>query len=171
MALYYMHKCHSFKVTYSIVGGNGMDHFQIDNATGWVQTKGNNLDYERERVYVLRIMAADHGTPPQRSNQEYRIAVQDVNEFQPQFVRKSYEFSVRGNATIGTKVGSVRPARIFLLFVIKSYSTPAGSESSCCIFIASFVDKLICINMVEKYVYVFIKAKALFVPVIFKMLL
>ena len=57
---------------------------------------------------MLRIKAVDHGSPPQESTQEYRIAVQDVNEFLPQFVKQKYEFSVKGNATNGTKIGTVR---------------------------------------------------------------
>ena len=57
---------------------------------------------------MLRIKAVDHGSPPQENTQEYRIAVQDVNEFQPQFVKQKYEFSVKGNATNGTKIGTVR---------------------------------------------------------------
>ena len=96
-----------FKVTYSIVAGDGKDYFRIDNETGWVRTKGNNLDYERQRFYVLTIMAADHGSPPQQSTQEYRIAVQDVNEYWPQFVKQKYEFSVKGNASVGTRIGTV----------------------------------------------------------------
>ena len=96
-----------FKVTYSIDGGNGRNFFRIDNETGWVRTRGSNFDYEKQKFYVLRIMAADHGSPPQLSKLEYRIAVQDINEFWPQFVQQSYAFSVRANATTGTKIGTV----------------------------------------------------------------
>ena len=99
---------YSSQVTYSVIAGNGRDYFKIDNETGWVKTTSNNLDYEKQRFLVLRIKAADHGSPPQETTQEYRIAVQDVNEFHPQFVKQEYEFSVKGNATNGTKLGTVR---------------------------------------------------------------
>eukprot|EP00795_Rhopilema_esculentum_P000945 gene945-10708_t len=96
------------KVTYSIIDGDGRNYFTINNETGWVRTKSNNLDYETQRFYVLRIMAVDHGTPPQSSTQEYRIAVQDVNEFRPEFFNKSYRFSIKGSVKSGTKIGTVR---------------------------------------------------------------
>ena len=94
-------------MTYSIIDGNGRDFFEIDNATGWVKTKSNKLDYESKKFYVLRILAVDHGKPPLSSTQEYRIAVQDVNDHFPQFVQQKYQFAVKGSAKIGTKIGTV----------------------------------------------------------------
>ena len=96
----------NFQLTFSIIGGDGREVFRIDNETGWVFTKAD-LDYERKSLYKLLIRAVDHGKPPRNGTFEYRVAVEDVDEFRPVFLNKSYDFEVRGDAKIGQVIGKV----------------------------------------------------------------
>ena len=72
-----------------------------------MKTKDKIIDYETQNLYKLRILAVDHGNPPLSRSVEYRVAVEDVNEFSPQFVNKDYSFSVRGDVKVGSRIGQV----------------------------------------------------------------
>ena len=95
------------EVTYRILPGNDQELFGIEPKTGNVITK-TVFDYEdamQPKVYNITIQATD----PMRWADEVNvtIVVTDEDEYTPQFLNKSYAFSVPGSAKAGAYVGTV----------------------------------------------------------------
>ncbi|GLD65136.1 protocadherin-15-like isoform X1, partial [Lates japonicus] len=95
-------------IFYSIVAGNELGHFQVNNRTGVIST-AKPLDYENVTSYVLRVQAdsmlvvmSNLRVPSKTNTAKVFIEVQDENDHPPIFSRKLYI----GGVTEDTKIFS-----------------------------------------------------------------
>ncbi|XP_027133962.1 protocadherin-15 isoform X1 [Larimichthys crocea] len=95
-------------IFYSIVHGNELGHFQVNNRTGVIST-AKLLDYENITSYVLRVQAdsmvivmSNLRVPSKTNTAKVFIDVQDENDHPPVFSRKLYI----GGVTEDTKIFS-----------------------------------------------------------------
>uniref|UniRef100_A0A4W6CPD4 Protocadherin-related 15a n=1 Tax=Lates calcarifer TaxID=8187 RepID=A0A4W6CPD4_LATCA len=95
-------------IFYSIVAGNELGHFQVNNRTG-VISSAKPLDYENVTSYVLRVQAdsmlvvmSNLRVPSKTNTAKVFIEVQDENDHPPIFSRKLYI----GGVTEDTKIFS-----------------------------------------------------------------
>ncbi|XP_061163889.1 protocadherin Fat 4-like [Saccostrea echinata] len=79
--------------------------FKIDKQTGILMTKGN-LDYETQTKYSMVVIARNPND--MRSSTIVTVHVTSVNEFYPEFERKTYAFSTKESAANGSVIGNVR---------------------------------------------------------------
>ncbi|XP_028977046.2 protocadherin Fat 3 [Esox lucius] len=79
--------------------------FEVDSVSGAVRV-GKDLDYERQQIYNLTIVAKDRGTPSLRSLSYLDIEVVDVDEnaFAPYFSDFALRAIVKENSRVGTSV-------------------------------------------------------------------
>ena len=92
--------------SYDIIGGNGKDYFTINRETGVILTQGS-LDYEGSlKVFQLSVEAANEDTS-QFGIAHVTVHLTGVNEYYPQFVQQSYQFSVSEAEVDGAVVGMV----------------------------------------------------------------
>jgi VCBS repeat-containing protein len=61
-------------------GGKVADIFKIDEATGQLELRQAELNYELQKQYVLQVTVTDNGSPPLSAACEVTINLQDVNE-------------------------------------------------------------------------------------------
>lgn len=76
------------------------DLFQIDPVSGVVQV-ASTLDFDpptNHRTLLVEVMAEDQGSPTQSSMVTAIVAVQDVNDNDPQFARSLYTAAIPENA-------------------------------------------------------------------------
>ncbi|VDO60529.1 unnamed protein product [Heligmosomoides polygyrus] len=73
------------------------------------------LDYEKEKLLSLTIIATDSGSPPLSSDTVVTIQVLDENDNVPVFVKESYKAAVDENSANGTKI-----LKVIALFYCKS---------------------------------------------------
>ena len=59
------------------------------------------LDYERQYMYRLRVVAQDHGLPPLSSTAIVDIRIVDENDNRPVFTQALYSASVGSDTPIG----------------------------------------------------------------------
>jgi hypothetical protein len=79
--------------TYSIVSGNLLNAFRIEEQTGYIRVD-QPLDYENIRQYTLLVRAWDG----QYSNDTtVYIDILNVNDLRPQFKEAKYEATVKEN--------------------------------------------------------------------------
>ncbi|BES91601.1 Cadherin domain [Nesidiocoris tenuis] len=90
-------------VTYSIVSGNDLRQFGINDKTGVISVI-RKLDREDLTRYQLLIKAEDEGGLS--STATVNVRVSDINDKNPEFVDQPYEFSVK-EGLIGVHVGKV----------------------------------------------------------------
>ncbi|XP_053731192.1 protocadherin-15-like [Synchiropus splendidus] len=97
-------------IFYSIVGGNDLGHFQINNKTGVIST-AKPLDYENVTSYVLRVQAdsmivvmSNLRVPSKTNTAKVYIEVHDENDHPPVFTRKLYIGGVTEDAKIFSSV-------------------------------------------------------------------
>ncbi|KAJ4949667.1 hypothetical protein JOQ06_021176, partial [Pogonophryne albipinna] len=95
-------------IFYSIVAGNELGHFQVNNRTGGIST-AKPLDYENVTSYVLRVQAdsmllvmSNLRVPSKTNTAKVFIEVQDENDHPPVFSRILYI----GGVTEDTKIFS-----------------------------------------------------------------
>uniref|UniRef100_A0A3P8WDW9 Protocadherin-15 n=1 Tax=Cynoglossus semilaevis TaxID=244447 RepID=A0A3P8WDW9_CYNSE len=95
-------------IFYSIVEGNELGHFRVNNRTGVIST-AKPLDYENVTSYVLRVQAdsmvvvmAKLRVPSKSNTAKVFITVQDENDHPPVFSRQLYI----GGVTEDTKIFS-----------------------------------------------------------------
>ncbi|XP_035029147.2 protocadherin-15 isoform X4 [Hippoglossus stenolepis] len=95
-------------IFYSIVAGNELGHFQVNNRTGVIST-AKPLDYENVTSYVLRVQAdsmvvvmSNLRAPSKTNTAKVFIEVLDENDHPPVFTRKLYI----GGVTEDTKIFS-----------------------------------------------------------------
>ncbi|KAI4812262.1 hypothetical protein KUCAC02_023664, partial [Chaenocephalus aceratus] len=95
-------------IFYSIVAGNELGHFQVNNRTGVIST-AKPLDYENVTSYVLRVQAdsmlvvmSNLRVPSKTNTAKVFIEVQDENDHPPVFSRILYI----GGVTEDTKIFS-----------------------------------------------------------------
>lgn len=62
------------------------------------------LDYEKQRVYTLRVRATDDGTPPLKMTADVNITLHDIND-RPRGLSLSKSWILE-NATVNTSVGN-----------------------------------------------------------------
>uniref|UniRef100_A0A3Q3EAM9 Protocadherin-15 n=1 Tax=Labrus bergylta TaxID=56723 RepID=A0A3Q3EAM9_9LABR len=95
-------------IFYSIVAGNELGHFEVNNRTGVIST-AKPLDYENVTSYVLRVQAdsmvvvmSNLRVPSKTNTAKVYIEVEDENDHPPVFSRKLYI----GGVTEDTKIFS-----------------------------------------------------------------
>uniref|UniRef100_A0A8C5KWR7 Protocadherin-16 n=1 Tax=Jaculus jaculus TaxID=51337 RepID=A0A8C5KWR7_JACJA len=89
------------QVTYSLAPGTHARWFSIDPTSGIVTTAAS-LDYELEPQPELIVVATDGGLPPLASSATVTVALQDVNDNEPQFQRTFYNASLPEGTQPGT---------------------------------------------------------------------
>ncbi|GAB1292503.1 Protocadherin-16 [Apodemus speciosus] len=89
------------QVTYSLAPGTHTHWFSIDPTSGIVTTAAT-LDYELEPQPQLVVVATDGGLPPLVSSATVSVALQDVNDNEPQFQRTFYNASLPEGTQPGT---------------------------------------------------------------------
>ncbi|XP_042288750.1 protocadherin-15-like isoform X7 [Thunnus maccoyii] len=97
-------------IFYSIVGGNELGHFQVNNRTGVIST-AKPLDYENVTSYILRVQAdsmlvvmSNLRVPSKTNTAKVFIEVRDENDHPPVFSRKLYIGGVTEDAKIFSSV-------------------------------------------------------------------
>ena len=99
------------QITYSLAPGTHTHWFSIDPTSGIITTAAT-LDYELEPQPQLIVVATDGGLPPLVSSATVSVALQDVNDNEPQFQRTFYNASLPEGTQPGTcflQVGSPCP--------------------------------------------------------------
>ncbi|KAH9519842.1 hypothetical protein Btru_071040, partial [Bulinus truncatus] len=100
-------------INYGIVGdASSKNSFQINPNTGEIVTGSAAFDYETRTLYTLLIMAynPDQGNGESsylKSVTTVYVHITGVNEDNPHFIVRYYNFSVSESAEIGTSVGRV----------------------------------------------------------------
>ncbi|ELK25388.1 Protocadherin-16 [Myotis davidii] len=89
------------QVTYSLAPGSHTRWFSIDPTSGIITTAAS-LDYELEPQPQLIVVATDGGLPPLTSSATVSVALQDVNDNEPQFQRTFYNASLPEGTQPGT---------------------------------------------------------------------
>ncbi|EGW13683.1 Protocadherin-16 [Cricetulus griseus] len=89
------------QVTYSLAPGTHTHWFSIDPTSGIITTAAT-LDYELEPQPQLIVLATDGGLPPLVSSATVSVALQDVNDNEPQFQRTFYNASLPEGTQPGT---------------------------------------------------------------------
>uniref|UniRef100_A0A8C2W4Z1 Protocadherin-16 n=1 Tax=Chinchilla lanigera TaxID=34839 RepID=A0A8C2W4Z1_CHILA len=89
------------QVTYSLAPGTHTRWFSIDPTSG-VITTATSLDYELEPQPQVIVVATDGGLPPLASSATVSVALQDVNDNEPQFQRTFYNASLPEGTQPGT---------------------------------------------------------------------
>uniref|UniRef100_A0A2I3GB17 Protocadherin-16 n=1 Tax=Nomascus leucogenys TaxID=61853 RepID=A0A2I3GB17_NOMLE len=118
------------QVTYSLVPGAHSHWFSIDPTSGIITTAAS-LDYELEPQPQLTVVATDGGLPPLASSATVSVALQDVNDNEPQFQRTFYNASLPEGTQPGTCFLQVTATDADSgPFGLLSYSLGAGLGSS-----------------------------------------
>ncbi|CAG0919475.1 unnamed protein product [Notodromas monacha] len=94
-------------VFYDILSGNDVGLFRIDNRTGEVYLNGK-LDFETETQHRLVVRARDGKNGTRASLSTLTIAVEDENEFGPEFPTKIFHAFLAENARPGSEVTQLR---------------------------------------------------------------
>ena len=95
-------------VSFVLLSGNEEGDFLISPDSGEVTTT-KELDFLRQNVYSLVIMATDNGRPvTMTATATINITVIDINNHVPQFSQLSYSTIVMENVTIGMIVSRVQ---------------------------------------------------------------
>ena len=91
------------QVTYGIHGDHRYLDFRIDTFTGQLYTN-QELDYERQNVYTLDVVAWDGGNPGRSAVAAVEVFVEDLNDNTPIWDQDLYSVSIVENATIGSSI-------------------------------------------------------------------
>ena len=94
------------KVYYSIVGGDTLNRFSVDNATGDLRTN-SPLDAEVRNIYSLKVRAVDALGLVSLTDATINISVVNTRDKPPVFFDPDYSFSVTENASVSAVVGAV----------------------------------------------------------------
>ncbi|XP_020624198.1 LOW QUALITY PROTEIN: protocadherin Fat 3-like [Orbicella faveolata] len=93
-------------VNYAIVGSvkqKSRSLFKIQSSTGRIKTI-KALDHEDMKEHTLIIKATDQGEPKRESLFSIVIAVDDVNDHKPVFLRSEFKAEVHVDASLGTSI-------------------------------------------------------------------
>ncbi|NXP32884.1 CAD23 protein, partial [Leiothrix lutea] len=96
-------------------GNKDWEYFSIDSVSGLIQT-AMRLDREKQAVYNLIIVACDQGQPPYETMQPLQVALDDIDDNEPIFLRPPRDspqyqaLSVPEHSQPGTVVGNVTGA-------------------------------------------------------------
>nr|XP_023018375.1 fat-like cadherin-related tumor suppressor homolog [Leptinotarsa decemlineata] len=91
------------EVLYYILKGNTMEHFQIDEKTGYVSVAAE-LDRENISSYVIEILAKDNGLPVLSRQCLLNIEISDANDNPPLFSMPNYTAVIQEDKPIGYSV-------------------------------------------------------------------
>ena len=94
------------EIRYSLQLGPESLIFEIDAVSGRITTK-NMLDYEKQKLYSVTVIATDRGTSPRRATTVVSVNIVDVNDNKPIFSGLPYSETVKEDASKGTLVKSV----------------------------------------------------------------
>ncbi|KAJ8298114.1 hypothetical protein KUTeg_024645 [Tegillarca granosa] len=94
------------EIVYSFSNQGNFQNFNIDKNTGRLYLL-QTLDYERNRIYELVVLASDKGTPQLSSEAVVIIRVTDSNDNAPYFVNTSSNVSIRENIAAFTNIVKV----------------------------------------------------------------
>ncbi|XP_062281225.1 protocadherin alpha-10-like [Scomber scombrus] len=93
--------------SFSEVGrGKQDDLFAIDENTGTVTNK-NNIDFEENNNFEIRVQVSDGATPPLTTHAKLLIVILDVNDNAPEISVTSLLNTVKEDASIGTAIALV----------------------------------------------------------------
>ncbi|XP_003464523.3 protocadherin Fat 2 isoform X2 [Cavia porcellus] len=100
---------HNRDVSYEIVedGSDASKFFQINGSTGEMVTL-QELDYEAQRHFHVKVRATDRGNPPLTGETLVIVNVSDINDNPPEFRQPQYEANVSELATCGHLVLKVQ---------------------------------------------------------------
>ncbi|XP_069651909.1 cadherin-23 isoform X2 [Haliaeetus albicilla] len=106
-------------VLYSLLktgaGNKDWEYFSIDSVSGLIQT-AMRLDREKQAVYNLIIVACDQGQPAYETMQPLQVALDDIDDNEPVFLRPPRDspqyqaLSIPEHSRPGTVVGNVTGA-------------------------------------------------------------
>ncbi|CAB4037415.1 protocadherin Fat 1 isoform X1, partial [Paramuricea clavata] len=94
-------------IEYTIADGNNEGKFAINSQTGNV-TVAHELDFETVRIYSLKIVATDQGTPSLSGEYQLVVEVLDINDNEPKFGQPEYSFTVSENRPSETRIVDLR---------------------------------------------------------------
>ncbi|XP_043247503.1 fat-like cadherin-related tumor suppressor homolog, partial [Amphibalanus amphitrite] len=97
------------EISYSIIGGNEHNMFEINRKTGIVSVTAQ-LDFERAREYMVTVEARDGGTPPLSNHATVNVTVLDCNDNTPVFGQEVYSAVIREDVPTGERVLQVHAA-------------------------------------------------------------
>ena len=89
------------EITYGLHGDHRYLDFSIDTYTGQIFIN-HPLDYERQTLYTLEVVASDGGNPNLFEVASVRVAVVDLNDNDPIWDQVEYVANILENATVGT---------------------------------------------------------------------
>ncbi|XP_022527800.2 protocadherin alpha-7 [Astyanax mexicanus] len=92
------------EVLYSL--GNNYGMFDLNNVTGEIWVKGE-IDYEKNDVYRLDVLASDKGTPPMTVDCRVIVKILDVNDNNPEIEVTSLSNLVPENSKPGTVISLI----------------------------------------------------------------
>ncbi|PAA85363.1 hypothetical protein BOX15_Mlig029482g2 [Macrostomum lignano] len=78
-------------IVYAITDGNTAGHFRIEPETGRLTTTELAVDREVADQFLLTVSLADRGAPPLSTDLLVEIAVSDLNDSPPKFVRPLFQ--------------------------------------------------------------------------------
>lgn len=94
--------------TISIVAGNELNHFRLENSSSvYIVHVNGILDREEISKYNLTVVATDKGSPPRTSTSFLVIHVNDVNDHEPVFEKSEYSAILTELSPAGTYVASI----------------------------------------------------------------
>ncbi|XP_024254812.1 cadherin-5 isoform X2 [Oncorhynchus tshawytscha] len=95
------------ELAYTLLEGG--DFFNIDNTTGIITTKYENLDRETQSSYVVVVQAQDLRGLKQggTATTSVTIAVSDINDNIATFTKRSYVFSVKEDMKRGQRIDTI----------------------------------------------------------------
>ena len=99
-------KAENGQVRYSLSGAQTAPFYITEN-TGHIRTNGH-INREQMANYSLLVTAMDRGRPPKVASVLVIVRVEDVNEFDPMFLRVRYEFTIPATTLTGEVVGAVK---------------------------------------------------------------
>lgn len=94
------------KIFYTLHGSkdpSSLEFFRIDSVTGNVVVT-QRLDYERNMLHELIVIAKDQGTPAKRNYAKIIVAIHDHNDHSPEFTSKMLQSKIPESAAVGSKV-------------------------------------------------------------------
>ena len=94
------------EITYSIIAGNVLEWFQINNATGLVTTRVP-LNREQQTLLTLTVKAQDGASNPTSSEVNLTVVIFDENDETPTFEQEVYSRSITEGSPSGQELITV----------------------------------------------------------------
>ena len=91
----------------SSVPTSGLNTFQINEDSGHITVKTDDIDRENIPMYSLIVTATDLGNPPLSSSTNLEVLVSDVNDENPMFTQNVYRETILENGAVLTAVLTV----------------------------------------------------------------